>query len=74
MKTKHGNDFEAESNKETIKHEITQEIRETEDLQDPLSTEVIEQDLHIDDEEIRDVVPHVVTSLDEPVTYAEFFV
>ena len=28
----------------------------------------------LDDEEIRDVVPHVVTSLDEPVTYAEFFV
>ena len=28
----------------------------------------------LDDEEIRDVVPHAVTSLDEPVTYAEFFV
>ena len=28
----------------------------------------------LDDEEIRNVVPHVVTSLDEPVTYAEFFV
>ena len=27
-----------------------------------------------DDEEIRYVVPHVVTSLDEPVTQAEFFV
>ena len=40
--------------KETIKCEIKQEIQETEDLQDPLSTEVIEQDLHIDDVTIEE--------------------
>ena len=44
-------ELEAESSdcKETIKVEIKQETQETEDLQDPLSTEVIEQDLHVDD-------------------------
>ena len=31
--------------KETIKVEIKQEIQETEDVQDPLSTEVIKSDL-----------------------------
>ena len=40
-------ELEAESIdcKETIKLEIKQEIQETEDLQDPLSTEVIKSDL-----------------------------
>ena len=33
---------------------IKQEIQETEDLQDPLFTEVIEQDLHIDDVTIEE--------------------
>ena len=49
-------ELEAESSdcKETIKLEIKQEIQETEDLQDPLSTEVIEQDLHIDDVTIEE--------------------
>ena len=49
-------ELEAESIdcKETIKLEIKQEIQETEDLRDPLSTEVIEQDLHIDDVTIEE--------------------
>ena len=49
-------ELEAESIdcKETIKLEIKQEMQETEDLQDPLSTEVIEQDLHIDDVTIEE--------------------
>ena len=49
-------ELEAESIdcKETIKVEIKQEIQETEDLQDPLSTEVIEQDLHVDDVTIEE--------------------
>ena len=40
--------------KETIKFEMKQEIQETEDLQDPLSTEVIEQDLHVEELKIED--------------------
>ena len=40
--------------KGTIKLEIKQEIQDTEDLQDHLSTEVIEQDLHIDDVTIEE--------------------
>ena len=35
---------------ETIKLEIKQEIQDTEDLQDPLSTEVIENHLKFSDE------------------------
>ena len=40
---------EAESSdcKEIIKLEIKQEIQDTGDVQDPLSTKMIEQDLHI---------------------------
>ena len=47
-------EIESSDCKETIKCEIKQEIQETEDLQDPLSTEVIEKDLHVDDVTIEE--------------------
>ena len=72
---------------ETIKQEIKEEsdtADEINTLDDPLTSESQEEILQqenfastsqiVNDEEIIYPVPHVVTSLDEPVTCNEFFV
>ena len=71
---------------ETIKQEIKEESDTADEINtlDPLTSESQEETLQqenfastsqiVNDEEIIYPVPHVVTSLDEPVTCNEFFV
>ena len=70
---------------QTIKEEIKESKIEAKinALNDPITSESQEEKLQenfastsqiVNDEEIIYPVPHVVTSLDEPVTYAEFCV